>query len=322
MPTYDGHGTAWVEPMLASPTKRRIFDPGWLFERKLDGVRTLAMHDAESTRLVSRNRNDVTASYPEIATALDGVLGSDGPADAVLDGEVVAFDGDRTSFGLLQQRIHLSGARRIAATGVPVFYYVFDLLRWDGHDATRVPLLERKALLRDAVAWRDPLRYAEHRTGDGEDLLAKACASGWEGLIAKRASSRYTSGRSPDWLKLKCIREQEMVVGGFTDPTGGRAGLGALLVGYYDQEGLRYGGKVGTGFTQAVLRDLRETLEGIEIASPPFVDPPRERGAHWARPQIVVSVTFGEWTDAGRLRHPSYRGLRADKAPRDVVRET
>jgi DNA ligase D-like protein (predicted ligase) len=321
MPTYDGHGTAWVEPMLASPTQRRFSDPGWLFERKLDGVRTLAIHDADGPRLVSRNRNDVTASYPEITAALQAVL-SGGPADAVLDGEVVAFDGDRTSFSRLQQRIHLSGARRIAATGVPVFYYVFDLLRWDGHDATRVPLVERKALLRDAVAWRDPLRYGEHVTGAGEDLFERACASGWEGVIAKRATSRYTSGRSRDWLKLKCILEQDLVVGGFTEPTGGRAGLGALLVGYHADGALRYGGKVGTGFTHAVLSELRETLGGIEIASPPFADPPRERGAHWVHPRLVVSVTFGEWTEAGRLRHPSYRGLRTDKDPRDVVRET
>lgn len=321
MPTYDAHGSAWVEPMLASPTKRRFSDPGWLFERKLDGVRTLVMFDAEGTRLVSRNRNDVTASYPEIVTALRDVL-SDGPSDAMLDGEVVAFDGDRTSFSRLQQRIHLSGARRIAATGVLVFYYAFDLLRWDGHDATRVPLLERKALLRDAIRWRDPLRYGEHVPGAGEELFERACASGWEGIIAKRATSRYTSGRSTDWLKFKCIREQEMVVGGFTDPTGGRAGLGALLVGYYDNGQLRYGGKVGTGFTSAVLRELRTTLEGIEVTSSPFLDPPRERGAHWVSPNLVVSVTFGEWTDAGRLRHPSYRGLRTDKAPRDVVRET
>jgi DNA ligase D-like protein (predicted ligase) len=321
MPTYDARGSDWVEPMLASPTKRRFSDPGWLFERKLDGVRTLAMYDADGTRLVSRNRNDVTASYPEVVTALQDAL-SGGPTDAVLDGEVVAFDGDRTSFSRLQQRIHLSGARRIAATGVPVVYYAFDLLRWDGHDATRVPLVERKALLRDAIRWRDPLRYGEHVAGAGEELFERACANGWEGVIAKRATSRYTSGRSTDWLKLKCIREQEMVVGGFTEPSGARAGLGALLVGYYDAGQLRYGGKVGTGFTSAVLRELRASLEDIEVSGSPFVDPPREPGAHWVRPDLVVSVTFGEWTDAGRLRHPSYRGLRADKSPADVVRET
>ncbi len=321
MPTYDARGSTWVEPMLASPTKRRFSDPGWLFERKLDGVRTLALFDRDGTRLVSRNRTDVTASYPEVVAALQDVL-SGGPTDAVLDGEVVAFDGDRTSFGRLQQRIHLSGVRRIAATGVAVFYYAFDLLRWDGHDATRLPLIQRKALLQDAIAWREPLRYGEHLAGAGEELFEQACAKGWEGLIAKRASSRYTSGRSTDWLKLKCSRDQEMVVGGFTDPTGGRAGLGALLLGYYDGGHLRYGGKVGTGFTSAMLRDLRMRLERLEVTGSPFADPPRERGAHWVRPELVVSVTFGEWTDAGRLRHPSYRGLRTDKAPSDVVRET
>lgn len=308
----------WVDPMLATSTDRRFSDPDWLFEPKLDGVRTITVRAGDGTRLVSRNRNDVTASYPEIAAALDAALDVD---DVVLDGEVVAFDGERTSFGRLQQRIHLTGARRIAAVGVPVFYYVFDLLRWDGHDATRVPLRQRKTLLHDAVDWRDPLRWCEHVDGAGEAMYAQACASGEEGIIAKRASSRYTSGRSRDWLKMKCIREQEVVVGGFTEPTGSRAGLGALLIGYHDDGRLRYGGKVGTGFTQAVLRDLRARLELHETCAPPFVDPPRERTAHWVVPELVVQVAFQEWTSAGRLRHPTYQGIRTDKAAADVVRE-
>jgi DNA ligase D-like protein (predicted ligase) len=304
--------------MLATATQRRFSDPDWLFEPKLDGVRTLALYDAEGTRLVSRNRNDVTASYPEIAAALDDALEV---GDAVLDGEVVAFAGGRTSFGRLQQRIHLTGARRIAATGVPVFYYAFDLLRWDGHDATRVPLRERKALLRDAVRWADPLRYCEHVDGEGEDLFRQACRDGEEGVIAKRASSRYVSGRSRDWLKMKCIREQEVVIGGFTEPTGARAGIGALLIGYYADGSLRYGGKVGTGFTEATLAELRARLEALETPVAPFTDPPRERTAHWVAPDLVAQVAFQEWTESGRLRHPAYKGLRTDKAPTEVTRE-
>lgn len=305
--------------MLATSTDRRFSDPDWLFERKLDGVRALAVRAGGSTRLVSRNRNDVTASYPEIAAALDDMLHVD---DVVLDGEVVAFDGDRTSFGLLQQRIHLTGARRIAATGIAVRYYVFDLLRWDGHDATPVPLRDRKALLRDAVDWRGPLRFGEHVEGSGEQLYERACANGWEGVIAKRAASRYVPGRSRDWLKMKCVREQEVVVGGFTEPTGSRAGIGALLVGYHDDGRLLFGGKVGTGFTAATLRELRARLDRLETPSAPFVDPPREKSAHWVEPELVASVAFSEWTSAGRLRHPSYRGLRTDKSPAEVVRET
>jgi len=311
----------WIEPMLATSTDRRFSDPDWLFEPKLDGVRTLAVRSEGGTRLVSRNRNDVTGSYPEIAAALDASLDVD---EVLLDGEIVAFDGDRTSFSRLQQRIHLTGERRIAATGVPVFYYVFDLLRWDGHDATRVPLRQRKVLLLDALDWLDPLRYCEHVDAAGEAMYAQACAAGMEGVIAKRASSRYTSGRSSDWLKMKCVREQEVVVGGFTEPTGSRWGLGALLIGYHDDGGdgpLRYGGKVGTGFTQATLADLRARLDPLQIPMPPFADPPRERTAHWVAPQLVVQVAFQEWTSAGRLRHPSYKGMRTDKSPADVVRE-
>ena len=318
MPTYAARDSRFVQPMLATATPRRFSDPDWLFEPKLDGVRTLALYDSQGTRLVSRNRNDVTASYPEIAAALDDALEAD---DAVLDGEVVAFAGGRSSFGRLQQRIHLTGARRIAATGVPVYYYAFDLLRWDGHDATRVPLRQRKALLRDAVSWVDPLRYCAHVEGDGESLFAQACRDGEEGVIAKRAASRYVSGRSRDWLKMKCVREQEVVIGGFTEPTGARAGIGALLIGYYADGALRYGGKVGTGFTQAALADLRARLEALESPAAPFVDPPRERTAHWVRPQLVAQVAFQEWTESGRLRHPSYKGLRTDKAPMEVTRE-
>ncbi len=307
--------------MLATPTERRFSDPGWLFEPKLDGVRVLAERANGRTRLWSRNGNHVSASYPEVVTALDATLAVD---DAVLDGEVVTYDDTgRSSFPRLQRRIHLDNPRRIAATGVEVCYEVFDLVRWDGHDTRRVPLRARKELLADVLSWRPPLRLVAYVEGAGERLYAEACAAGWEGVIAKRADSRYTPGRSRDWLKLKCVREQEVVVGGWTEPTGARLGLGALLVGYYDEGPLlRYAGKVGTGYTDPTLRDLLSRLAPLERSTAPFVDPPRERAVHWAEPRLVAQVRFAEWTSAGRLRHPAYRGLRTDKDPAKVVRET
>jgi bifunctional non-homologous end joining protein LigD len=307
------------EPMLATLTERRFSSPAWLFERKLDGMRALAVRDGGTTQLWSRNERRLDERFPELVDALDELGGSRFTAD----GEIVAFDGRQTSFARLQARIHLTGAARIAATGVGVYYYLFDLLSYDGEDTTRLPLRDRKRILRGAFDFRDPLRYSAHRNTDGEDYYRQACERGWEGLIAKRADSRYRSGRSKDWLKLKCVRDQEFVVGGFTDPQGSRAGFGALLVGYHDGDAaLRYAGKVGTGYDERTLRALRRRLDGLVQDASPFAGPVRERGAHWVRPRLVVEVGFSEWTADGMLRHPRYRGERPDKPAADVVRET
>ncbi|MFG3340805.1 non-homologous end-joining DNA ligase [Glycomyces sp. NPDC048151] len=307
------------EPMLATLTERRFSKSGWLFERKLDGMRAIAVRDGGRTALWSRNGNRLDERFPELVDALDE---RGGPAFAA-DGEIVAFDGTTTSFARLQPRIHLTGAERIAATGVKVYYYLFDLLSYGGEDLTGLTLRDRKQLLRRAFAFGDPLRFSVHRNTDGETYFEQACEKGWEGVIAKRAESRYRSGRSKDWLKFKCVRDQEFVVGGFTDPQGSRAGFGALLVGYHDSDGtLRYAGKVGTGYDERTLRDLRERMDALAQEEKPFADPVREKGAHWIRPEPVVQVGFSEWTPDGMLRHPRYRGERIDKPARDVVRET
>lgn len=310
-------GRAWVDPQLATLTDRRFSDPAWLYERKLDGVRVLARVRDGVVTLRSRNGNDVTGGYPEVVRALAAHAGG----DLLVDGEVVAFERGRTSFSRLQARIHLRDARRIEATGVAVSYYVFDLLQASGRDLTRLPLRTRKRLLRRALDWRDPLRFSVHRNETGEQLYAHACRHGWEGVIAKRASSRYRSGRSDDWLKLKCEASQELVVGGFTEPQGSRTHLGALLVGYHDGTGLRYAGKVGTGFTDRVLRDLRGRLDALTRDRSPFTDDVREPGARWVRPELVAQIGFTEWTRTNRLRHPRFEGLRDDKRAADVVRE-
>jgi bifunctional non-homologous end joining protein LigD len=192
----------------------------------------------------------------------------------------------------------------------------------DGEDLTDRPLVERRARLLSTVRTGSALQHTDAWSDDSEGRFALACRSGWEGLIAKRADSRYVAGRSKDWLKLKCVWEQEFVIGGYTDPSGSRTNFGALLVGYYERGSLRYAGKVGTGYTRSLLHDLGTRLSKLEIEESPFVDArPIPRGAHWARPDLVAQIGFAEWTNDGRLRQPRFLGLRDDKSPADVVRE-
>jgi bifunctional non-homologous end joining protein LigD len=303
--------------MLATLTDRRFSDPGWLFERKLDGERCLAFRDGPNLRLLSRKRQPLDRTYPELVD----VLAPQEPADFVVDGEVVAFEDGRTSFARLQQRIGITDPWLAHRSPVAVYYYLFDLLYIDGYDITQLPLRARKAQL-GTFRFGGRLRLTRHRNTEGEAAFESACARAWEGVIAKRADAPYRSGRSTDWLKFKCSRGQEFVIGGFTDPSGSRVGLGALLVGYYDDGKLRYAGKVGTGYTEAMLRDLRRRLDALEVPSSPFDDARiKQRGVHWVRPELVAQVAFTEWTPEGKLRHPRFEGLRFDKAPTEVRRE-
>jgi bifunctional non-homologous end joining protein LigD len=306
----------FVAPMLATLTTDYFSDPGWIFERKLDGVRAVVVRDEHGTQLYSRSEKPMTGAYPELVEA----LGS-GPA-LVADGEVVAFDGAQTSFAKLQGRLGLSDPDRARATGVAVFLYLFDVMVADGQDVTPLPLRTRKELLRDAVDFADPIRFSGHRDTDGEEYLREACSRGWEGLIAKRCDAPYRPGKRSDaWLKFKCVHEQELVVGGWTDPEGSRQDFGALLVGVYDGDRLRYAGKVGTGFGVQVLHALRGRFDDLAADRSPFAGAVPEKGAHWLRPELVAQIGFTEWTRDGRLRHPRYLGLRDDKAASEVVRE-
>ena len=284
-------------------------DPDWIFERKLDGIRCLAHRDAAGVRLMSRTDRELT--YPAILAALE----AQPVGDFVVDGEVVALDREGISrFQLLQRR----GKERVT-----VYLYVFDLLRLDGRDLRPLPLRARKAELRRALRFEDPIRYTPHRNERGEELYAEACRKGLEGIIAKRADSPYRATRSRDWLKLKCHAEQELVIGGFTAPQGSRTDFGALLVGYSERDLLRYAGKVGTGFDRATLAELGARMRALERPDSPFADVhPIPRGTHWIEPELVAQIGFTEWTRDGRLRHPRYLGLRDDKPARDVVRET
>src|SRR5947207_10882614 len=226
--------------MLATLSDRREFGEDWLLERKFDGERCFARKAGNEVRLESRTRKELTGTYPEVRAA----VAAQKARDLLLDGEVVAFDGEQTSFELLQQRLGVGAPSRELVAAFPVVYCVFDLLDLDGDDLRSRPLLERRARLTKTVRPREGLRLSESWRGDSRRLFDEACRSGWEGLIAKRADGPYRGGRSRDWLKLKCTSEQELVIGGYTDPAGRRTDFGALLVGYYEDGRLRYAGKV------------------------------------------------------------------------------
>jgi DNA ligase D-like protein (predicted ligase) len=304
--------------MLAVLTSRRFSDPAWIFEPKLDGIRCLAFIRDGAVRLESRNRKPLDDAYPEVAAALSR-LGR----DMVLDGEIVALRAGISSFQRLQQRSGLRGAEA-AASPVRVHYYVFDILDLDGRDLRALPLLERKRKLRSVLRSAGPLRLTPFRRTAGEAYYEAACRRGLEGVIAKRAAAPYASGRSDDWLKFKCVNEQEFVVGGYTDPQGSRTGLGALLVGYYDDAGeLRFAGKVGTGFGTDLLARLSGRLSRLERATSPFSDYRRSSPTiHWVKPTVVVQLGFQEWTTGGRLRQARFLGVREDKRAQAVIRET
>jgi len=290
----------WVVPMAATLTEERFTGPEWIFERKLDGIRLLAFKNGKDVKLYSRNR--LEQHNPAIA----GAIASLPVTNAILDGEVTGVWGPPTL--------------RDADKASRVAYHVFDLLWVDGRDLMDLPLTERRAQLQSL-----PLKRPLERVSEVKDAepWERARVEGWEGVIAKRRDSPYEHRRSPHWLKMKVEASQELVVGGFTDPQGTRAGLGALLVGYYEGDAFVFAGKVGTGFDNKLLVDLRAKLDAIEIDKPPFtkaIGLPRIR-AHWVRPTIVVQVAFTEWTVHGKLRHPRLLGVRIDKTAREVVRE-
>lgn len=308
----------WVAPMLATLTDERFSREGWLFEPKWDGERCLAFRHDRELRLYSRNRKRLNEKYPEIATVFE----RQETHSFIADGEIVAFRGGVTSFARLQQRMQVERPPAELLRRVPVWLYLFDLLYLNGYDTREVPLRYRKDVLRQAFDYGGSLRFTEHRATDGEAYYREACRKGWEGVIAKNGGSAYVSARTRDWLKFKCAREQEFVVGGYTDPRGGQIGFGALLVGYHDRGKLMYAGKVGTGFDHATLQRLSRQLARLETPTSPFAADGLPRGGvHWVKPRLVVQTAFTEWTPDGKLRHPRFLGVRDDKRPEDVVRE-
>jgi len=307
-----------VSPMLATLTERRIPEDAWIFERKFDGERCMVFRKNGRIRLMSRNRKVLNTTYPELVEAFAGQEAR----DFIVDGEIVAWEGNVTRFSRLQERMGITDPEKAKRSLVTVTICLFDLLYLDGYDTTELELLTRKALLKDAISYGGPIRYTRHRAGDGIGCYREACRSGWEGIIAKRAASRYVHRRSADWLKFPCLARQEFVIGGFTDPQGSRAGFGALLLGYYDGDLLRYAGRVGTGFDERMLTRTGDVLTSLGQENSPFADKAdREKGEHWVSPVLVCEVAFTGWTEAGKLRHPRFIGLRDDKEASTVVRE-
>lgn len=314
--------------MLATPGELPPAERGdeWAYETKWDGVRAVMFIAEGQGRLMSRNDRDITVSYPELAelarAAREHAL--------VLDGEIVAFGADGLpSFARLQRRMHVANPADAAALAAsdPVSYIVFDLLHVDGHSTLDFSYDDRRRLLEtlalDGPSWHTPAQF----TGSGADLLQASKEQGLEGIVAKRRDSRYRPGRrSPDWRKIKNFRTQEVVVGGWRPGNGRRSDtIGSLLLGIPEADGLHYVGSVGTGFTERMLSQLLTTLRAQQRAKSPFVDEiPRAdvRGALWVEACLVGEVAFGEWTPDGRLRHPAWRGLRPDKEPSQVRRES
>jgi bifunctional non-homologous end joining protein LigD len=317
----------FIEPMKARLVERP--QPGsWIYEIKLDGFRAPAIKNGAEVELLSRNNKDLAGKFPEVARAVARIKAK----DAIIDGEIVALeDSGRSSFQLLQ-------AYDLGEARPPIIFYAFDLLRLNGKDLRQDPLAIRKAALEKLLA--DPpdcVRYSASLEGDVENLLEQARKLGLEGLIGKRKDSLYEAGqRSGSWIKLKITREQEFVIGGYTNPQGSRKFFGSLIVGFYEKEKLLFAGKVGTGFNETSLRALHRELEKIRIPNCPFKNLPERKGdryspgltasemkkCHWVEPKLVAQIRYTEWTRDNKLRHPVYLGLRHDKSAKEVVRET
>jgi bifunctional non-homologous end joining protein LigD len=312
MPTFE-------QPMLATLTKNYFNDVGWIFERKFDGVRCLIFKDGNKVNLKSRNKNSMNKSYPELLDPVKNLAAG----QLILDGEIVAFKGNYTSFEKLQSRIGLASAQKARATGIKIYIYIFDILYLDGYDLTKLPLIARKAILKRAVRLSGSLRYTVHINERGADYFPQACSKKWEGLIAKKRDGVYEHKRSRNWLKFKCVANQELVIAGYTDPAGSRVGFGALLMGYYKNGALHFAGKVGTGFSAQFLEEFGGKLKKIEIKKNPFSSGKfaRTNFIHFVKPIYVAEIGFEEWTRGNKLRQPRFLGLRVDKKAKDVIKE-
>jgi bifunctional non-homologous end joining protein LigD len=307
------------KPQLATLTSKVPAGDNWIHELKFDGYRILAQVRSGKGKLVTRRGNDWTARFRPVANAVKQLK----LKNAILDGEVVSLDEHGVSNFQNLQNLMKRGDKE------SLVYYAFDLPYLEGYDLTEAPLTARKDILARLVLSANPknigaIRYSDHIEGAGEQVLGQACRNGMEGIIAKRADSAYYQYRSPDWLKIKCLKQQELVIGGYTKPEGSRVGFGALLVGYFDDGDFIYAGKVGTGFTSVSLRDLTPKLKYLKTDDTLFKNAPtgyRRRGVTWVKPELVAEIQFSEWTSDGRLRQPSFQGLREDKLAKEVVRE-
>lgn len=310
---------AELKPQLATLTTDVPRSDKWIHEMKFDGYRLLAFFQKSGLRLITRNGNDWTRKFPSLVKELQKLPLENG----ILDGEVVYLDDQGiANFQMLQNLLKRGNDESIC-------YYVFDLPSCAGYDLSGVSLSNRKKLLGKIVPFQEQenggiVRYSDHIVGQGTEVLTNACQLGLEGIVSKRADSPYIQGRAVTWVKVKCLKRQEFVIGGYTKPTGSRVGFGALLLGYYKDGKLVYAGRVGTGFNTTSLRQIHGELKKLKTADSPFGDAltrAQARGVTWVKPQLVGEIEFTEWTDEGLLRHPSFQGLRADKPAEQIVRE-
>lgn len=298
-------------PQLATLADEAFDNDEWIFENKFDGYRALAQLDGKKVQLISRNGLSFNSKYPALVEALETI-----DKHLILDGEIVVEDSKgKSNFQWLQHLEDFPDKGNLK-------FYVFDILYFAGFDLRQLELIDRKKILKALLPKHNSIIYSEHTVGKGIKAFENIQKKGGEGVIAKKASSKYHHDkRTKDWLKIKTDQQQEMVIGGFTEPAGSRKGLGALLCGYYKGKDFHYSGKVGTGFTQVILEDLRKKLNRLERKTPPFVDPPKMSGIHWVKPELIAQVKFSEFTETGSMRHPVYLGLREDKKATNVKLE-
>ncbi len=312
---------AAVTPMMAVPAEKPPRGEDWLFEIKWDGVRAVAFLDREELRLESRTGLRCERQYPELAVMPHQVAAE----QAVLDGEIAVLDPKGIArFHLIQPRITNADPNAVAhlARSTPVVYFAFDLLYLDGYDLRGVALSQRRELLEAIIEPAPVLRISAAFHGEGDELLEAARENGLEGIVAKRAASRYQGRRSPDWLKIKIVSEQEFAIGGYTEPRGDRSYFGALVLGYYDGGKLRWAGNVGTGFDQKTLASIHARLQPLVVSRCPFAERPKpDRGITWVRPELAAQIRYAHWTPDNRLRAPVFLGLREDVKPRTIARE-
>ncbi|MBC5798371.1 MAG: hypothetical protein GIX03_01735 [Candidatus Eremiobacteraeota bacterium] len=306
-----------TSPMLATAVDAPFDDPQWFFELKWDGYRAIAQIERDgSVAIVSRNGNDFTQKFPELAALAEAFE----ERPVIVDGEICVLDDEgRPSFAALQERLDRFGR---SGPKTPVTYVVFDLLYGNGRDLRQEPLEARKAALEGILTGRGPVMLGKHVVGNGTELFALARQRGLEGIVAKKRTSTYHERRSREWMKMKVLARQEFVIGGWTDARGSREHFGALLVGVYDGDGLLYAGSVGTGFDDKKLAAIAAKLRPLERKTSPFKAKPKtDSPAHWTSPALVAEVTFTQWTRDGMLRHPVFVALRSDKDPREITRE-
>jgi bifunctional non-homologous end joining protein LigD len=307
----------WTAPMLATLSDTPFSDPNWIFERKLDGMRCILHKKGDVVNIWSRNKIKQNNVFPELVAALRQY-----PSNFILDCEVVAFEGNKTSFEKIALRMHVQNPAPKLIRQVPIVAYVFDLLYLNNYNLSSLPLMIRKKILQENFKFTKPLKYLNHCVANGLKLYAAAETKGWEGIIAKQADSPYIHRRSKAWLKLKCDQGQEFVIAGYTPPQGQRIKFGALLLGYYKNKSLHYAGKVGTGFDVKTLIAIETKMRSLQIKKCPFVDyGDRSSNVTWVKPKLVAELGFTEWTADGHLRHPRFLGLRTDKAASQIRRE-